>query len=84
MRSPRSTPARPENHRAATAPEETRRELPALVSTKIQDHHRARLAIVYVRQSTPRQIVDHRESTALQYSLAEAPSSTDGLAIACW
>ncbi|MDP1796858.1 MAG: recombinase family protein, partial [Planctomycetaceae bacterium] len=28
-----------------------------------------RLAVVYVRQSTPRQIIEHRESTELQYNL---------------
>ncbi len=36
---------------------------------KIQPHHRDRLAIVYVRQSSPQQVLDHRESTQLQYDL---------------
>lgn len=39
-------------------------------TTKIQDHHRERLAVVYVRQSSPRQVLEHRESAALQYGLA--------------
>jgi DNA invertase Pin-like site-specific DNA recombinase len=40
-------------------------------STKLQDHHRARTAIVYVRQSNPHQVVENTESTELQYALAE-------------
>ena len=38
-------------------------------SNKIQPHHRQRLAMVYVRQSSPHQVLEHRESTALQYNL---------------
>ena len=37
---------------------------------KIQPKHRDRLAIVYVRQSTPHQVLENRESTELQYNLA--------------
>ena len=36
---------------------------------RVQGRHVRRKAIVYVRQSTPGQIVRHRESTALQYGL---------------
>ncbi len=36
---------------------------------KVQSWHRDRLAIVYVRQSTPQQVLDHQESTRLQYGL---------------
>ncbi|HTT64876.1 MAG TPA: recombinase family protein [Bryobacteraceae bacterium] len=36
---------------------------------KIRPPHRQRLAVVYVRQSTPNQVIEHRESTALQYAL---------------
>jgi DNA invertase Pin-like site-specific DNA recombinase len=72
MRSPKIPSPPPDDRPAATARENRpRRELAALVGTKIQDHHFTRLAVVYVRQSTPRQVLDHRESTALQYSLAE-------------
>ena len=39
--------------------------------SKIQDHHHQRLAVIYVRQSTPRQVLEHQESTRLQYQLAE-------------
>ena len=38
---------------------------------KVHDHHRQRLAVVYVRQSTPRQVIENRESTRLQYALAD-------------
>src|SRR4051794_28494354 len=36
---------------------------------KIRNRHLDRLAIVYVRQSTPHQVADHRESADLQYQL---------------
>jgi DNA invertase Pin-like site-specific DNA recombinase len=38
---------------------------------KIQGHHRDRLALVYVRQSTLQQIERHQESTRLQYGLVD-------------
>ena len=41
-----------------------------LAGMKIQSLHRERLAIVYVRQSSPQQVLEHRESAALQYDLA--------------
>jgi len=40
-----------------------------LRSEKIAPRHHDRLAVVYVRQSTVQQILDHRESTRLQYGL---------------
>ena len=40
-------------------------------SDKIADHHLQRLAIVYVRQSTQQQVLEHRESTARQYALTD-------------
>lgn len=42
-----------------------------LESGKIQGHHRDRLAVVYVRQSTVQPLVRHPESTRLQYGLVE-------------
>jgi DNA invertase Pin-like site-specific DNA recombinase len=36
---------------------------------KIRAFHRERLAVVYVRQSTVQQVLDHQESTRLQYGL---------------
>jgi DNA invertase Pin-like site-specific DNA recombinase len=44
---------------------------PLLPTDKIQARHRERQAVVYVRQSTVRQVVQHQESTRLQYALAE-------------
>ncbi len=46
--------------------------LPALEdmrTEKLHAWHRERLAVVYVRQSTPQQVLDHQESTRLQYGL---------------
>src|SRR5580698_7651008 len=43
----------------------------ALVSSKVGPRHYERLAIVYVRQSHPSQIVNHPESARVQYSLTE-------------
>jgi DNA invertase Pin-like site-specific DNA recombinase len=42
-----------------------------LRSEKLQPWHYERLAVVYVRQSTPQQVLAHQESTRLQYGLAE-------------
>jgi DNA invertase Pin-like site-specific DNA recombinase len=39
-------------------------------TAKIQAHHRERLAYVYIRQSSPQQVLEHRESQDLQYQLA--------------
>ncbi len=39
------------------------------ISTKVQPHHLERLAVVYVRQSSLRQLAENRESTELQYHL---------------
>lgn len=38
--------------------------------SKIQEWHRDRLAVVYVRQSTMAQVTEHGESTRLQYGLS--------------
>jgi DNA invertase Pin-like site-specific DNA recombinase len=57
--------------RADSGTNPARRELAstALRSAKILDSHLQRLGIVYVRQSTPHQVVHHRESNARQYAL---------------
>ena len=41
------------------------------MSDKIQPTHLERRAIVYLRQSTLRQVHDHQESTARQYALGQ-------------
>ena len=40
-----------------------------LRAEKVHPWHRERLAVVYVRQSTVQQVLDHQESTRLQYGL---------------
>jgi DNA invertase Pin-like site-specific DNA recombinase len=42
-----------------------------LRSPKLKSWHWERSAIVYVRQSSPQQVIDHKESTARQYALAD-------------
>jgi DNA invertase Pin-like site-specific DNA recombinase len=41
------------------------------VASKLHDYHLQRLAVVYVRQSHPQQVVEHVESTARQYALVD-------------
>jgi DNA invertase Pin-like site-specific DNA recombinase len=40
-------------------------------SQNIQTHHLTRKAIIYVRQSTPNQVITHQESLRLQYGLKQ-------------
>ena len=42
---------------------------PCLASAKVRQTHLQRQAIVYIRQSTPQQVLNNRESTDLQYGL---------------
>jgi DNA invertase Pin-like site-specific DNA recombinase len=42
-----------------------------MTTTKIQSTHCERIAFVYVRQSTPLQVIENRESTERQYHLRE-------------
>jgi DNA invertase Pin-like site-specific DNA recombinase len=42
-----------------------------LLSAKPKPWHLDRLAMIYIRQSDPQQILDNRESTALQYALRD-------------
>jgi DNA invertase Pin-like site-specific DNA recombinase len=42
-----------------------------LRSPKRRPWHLSRVAVVSVRQSTPQQVADHKESTARQYALAD-------------
>src|SRR5215470_4511429 len=45
--------------------------LVAARTAKVRDHHLDRKAIVYIRQSSPQQVAEHKESTARQYALAD-------------
>jgi resolvase-like protein len=56
---------------AAPRPGGAHSSLSDIVSHKIRRQHLERLAVVYVRQSSPRQVLENRESTALQYNLAQ-------------
>src|ERR1700704_4843789 len=42
-----------------------------MTTTKIQNTHCERIAFVYVRQSTPLQVIENRESTERQYHLRD-------------
>jgi hypothetical protein len=53
---------------AATAGSATDAVL-AIPTSKVKDWHLQRKAVVYIRQSTPQQVVEHRESADRQYSL---------------
>lgn len=43
----------------------------AALSSKVTPGHRDRLAVVYIRQSSRQQVLEHQESTRLQYALAD-------------
>jgi DNA invertase Pin-like site-specific DNA recombinase len=43
----------------------------SLASPKIRDWHLQRKAVIYIRQSTPQQVIEHRESADRQYALVE-------------
>src|SRR5689334_150383 len=45
--------------------------LTTMTGEKIRPHHRDRLAVVYIRQSTPQQVERHQESARLQYALVD-------------
>ena len=47
---------------------------------RITNAHRAKLAYVYVRQSSPGQVRHHQESTELQYRLVERATCSVGRA----
>ncbi len=61
------------SHKATSSGEGTKRSTAdgsgIRAPAKLQAHHLSRLAIVYVRQSTPQQVQDHKESAARQYAL---------------
>ncbi|MEP1645217.1 hypothetical protein, partial [Rhodopirellula bahusiensis] len=45
--------------------------VPTLVSAKIRPAHQERLALVYVRQSSTKQVEENTESTEMQYRLVD-------------
>jgi hypothetical protein len=62
---PDSTPA-PPAPTPAPCPVFVPTHLLALRPAKVRDHHLDRKAIVYIRQSSPQQVIEHKESTARQ------------------
>jgi DNA invertase Pin-like site-specific DNA recombinase len=56
-------------------PDSRPRRPPAFLSTKVFPRHLDRRAVVYVRQSSARQVLENRESTALQYGLRDRASA---------
>src|ERR1700751_3197943 len=42
-----------------------------MISDKVRPHHLGRKAVLYVRQSSPHQVLHNRESRALQYAMRE-------------
>jgi DNA invertase Pin-like site-specific DNA recombinase len=64
--------SRGEDRASPSAPARPAAAMFGLGSTsKIRDTHLNRLAMVYVRQSTPQQVLENRESRERQYALAE-------------
>src|SRR4051812_43108725 len=62
------TPPRRADSAAPATPTATA-HLPLLPSVKVKEQHPRRLAVGYVRQSTPGQVLHNRESTDRQYAL---------------
>src|SRR5438067_10280071 len=68
----RHDPSSQADRAAARSPlDDVNRQPHVLRSPKILDWHLDRLAIVYVRQSDPHQVLNHRESRERQYALAD-------------
>src|SRR5262249_13283591 len=47
-------------------------------SDLITPHHLTRKAVIYIRQSTPHQLVSHQESLRWQYALADGAGQRGG------
>lgn len=72
-RSPQSASAHPD-HRTQTTECDVHSfaDVPlSIASPKIRDCHQQRKAVVYIRQSTPQQVVEHKESADRQYALVQ-------------
>jgi DNA invertase Pin-like site-specific DNA recombinase len=69
MNNPQTSEPRGHNADAATQPGFQAHGRNSQVQGKIGAQQLERLAIVYIRQSSPQQVLDHRESRARQYGL---------------
>ena len=63
------SPLQAASRQAKDAKASLREDAPVSLSSKVKPGHLARKAIVYVRQSTAQQVLNHQESTARQYAL---------------
>jgi DNA invertase Pin-like site-specific DNA recombinase len=64
--------SRADSHDAPrTHPADPPPAIPLSASAKVKPHHLSRLAVVYVRQSSPGQVLHNRESTARQYAFRQ-------------
>jgi DNA invertase Pin-like site-specific DNA recombinase len=70
MSTPEFTPA-PPTPTSSACPVILPAHLLAARAAKVHDHHLDRKAIVYIRQSSPQQVAEHKESTARQDALAD-------------
>src|SRR4051794_29878700 len=70
MSTPESIPASPTLN-SSTCPAVVSAHLLAARAAKVRGHHLDRKAIVYIRQSSPQQVAEHKESTARQYAPAD-------------
>jgi DNA invertase Pin-like site-specific DNA recombinase len=70
MSTPEFTPVSPA-FQPPTCPAVVPAHLLAARAAKVRGHHLDRKAIVYIRQSSPQQVIEHKESTARQYALAD-------------
>ena len=66
-----------EPNAAMSAPSPTIESFSQTNYPKVLPGHLEKLAIVYVRQSSPTQVLEHRESTARQYAFADQPRRYD-------
>jgi hypothetical protein len=70
-----STETRPVMDRADTPGSAPGHRVAPLASIKVQPRHLERGAVVYIRQSTERQVRDNPESRELQYALVDYATS---------
>ena len=54
------------------------RSTSAFHGSKVRNEHLEKLAIVYIRQSSPKQVMEHRESRERQYALVDLAKALGG------
>lgn len=66
---------RPTKEKSSDHSQSVARSISPVLSNKIETWHLSRLAVVYVRQSSMRQVKENVESTQLQYDLVRRAQS---------